>query len=122
MLYEVITVITSALISAGGTCEAVMVNGNPYPDLSPAVREVSVTACNKLIGCLLSAEEMADVLRKMRYGAEASGPDTVRVNIPCYRADIMHDWDVFEDVAIGYGFDNLETVLPRAPTLSYNFV
>ncbi|PWR71487.1 phenylalanine--tRNA ligase subunit beta [Methanospirillum lacunae] len=112
-----VKVITSALISAGGTCEAVLVNSKACPDLSPAERVISVAACNKLIGCNLSAKEMAEVLKKMRYGAEAAGSDTIRVNIPCYRADIMHDWDVFEDVAIGFGFDNLDTVLPRAPTL-----
>ena len=112
-----VKVITTALISAGGICESVRVNGKMCPDLTPAIREVSVPACNNLIGCTLSAREMADVLQKMRYGAEASGLDTVRVRVPCYRADIMHDWDIFEDVAIGYGFDNLDTALPPTPTM-----
>jgi len=112
-----VKVITTALISAGGTCEAVSINGKPCPDLAPSVREVSVAACNKLIGCSLTGPEIASVLQKMRYGAEASGPDTVTVRVPCYRADIMHDWDIFEDVAIGYGFDNLDTALPATPTL-----
>ncbi len=112
-----VKVITTALISAGGTCEAVRVNGISCPDLNPGIREISVSACNKLIGSSLSAEEMRDVLMKMRYGADVLSPDTIRVRIPCYRADIMHDWDVFEDVAIGYGFDNLDAALPRAPTL-----
>lgn len=112
-----VKVITTALISAGGTCEAVRINGTPCPDLNPAIREVSVSACNKLVGSALSAVDMASVLKKMRYGAEVSGPDTIRVQVPCYRADIMHDWDIFEDVAIGFGFDNLDAALPRAPTL-----
>lgn len=112
-----VKIITTALISAGGICEGVCINGKECPDLSPSVREVSVSACNKLIGCSLSADEMSVVLRTMRYGAEPVGPDTIEVRIPCYRADIMHDWDIFEDVAIGFGFDNLDTVLPRAPTL-----
>ncbi|HWQ66824.1 MAG TPA: phenylalanine--tRNA ligase subunit beta [Methanospirillum sp.] len=112
-----VKVITSALISAGGICETVMVNGRELPDLTPAIRDVSVTACNKLIGCSLDAVQMAAVLRKMRYGAEPTDSDTIRVRVPCYRADIMHDWDIFEDVAIGYGFDNLDTALPPTPTL-----
>lgn len=112
-----VKVLTAALISAGGTCEAVRVNGVSCPDLSPAIRDVQVSACNNLIGCTLSAQEMAGVLEKMRYGAEPISDEMVRVRVPCYRADIMHDWDIFEDVAIGYGFDNLDTVLPRAPTL-----
>ncbi|MFH0967788.1 MAG: phenylalanine--tRNA ligase subunit beta [Methanobacteriota archaeon] len=112
-----VKVITTALISAGGVCETVSINGNDCPDLSPTIREVSATACNNLIGCSLTPGEMADVLQKMRYGAEPTGPDTVRVRVPCYRADIMHDWDIFEDVAIGYGFDALDTALPPTSTL-----
>jgi phenylalanyl-tRNA synthetase beta chain len=112
-----VKVITTALISAGGTCESVRVNGKACPDLTPAVREISVTACNRLIGCSLTGQEIADVLGKMRYGAEPFGQDMVRVRVPCYRADIMHDWDIFEDVAIGFGYDNLDTALPPTPTL-----
>lgn len=112
-----VKVITTALISAGGTCESVRVNGKECPDLAPAIRDVSVAACNKLIGCTLTGPEMAEVLKKMRYGAQSTSTDTIRVQVPCYRADIMHDWDIFEDVAIGYGFDNLDTVLPATPTL-----
>lgn len=112
-----VKVITTALISAGGVCESVCINGRDSPDLSPTVREVSASASNNLIGCSLTPAEMAKVLQKMRYGAEPTGPDTVRVRVPCYRADIMHDWDIFEDVAIGYGFDNLDTALPPTSTL-----
>jgi phenylalanyl-tRNA synthetase beta chain len=112
-----VKVITTGLISAGAICEQVMVNGKPCPDLSPTIREVSVSACNALIGCQVSPDEMAEILKKMRYGAESAGPDTVRVRVPCYRADIMHDWDIFEDVAIGYGFDNLNFALPPTSTL-----
>ena len=40
----------------------------------------------------------------------------VRVQVPCYRADIMHDWDLFEDVAISYGYENFAVEVP--PTFS----
>ena len=31
----------------------------------------------------------------------------VRVSIPFYRTDILHPCDIAEDVAIGYGFNNI---------------
>jgi len=37
--------------------------------------------------------------------------------VPCYRADIMHDWDLFEDVAIAYGYDKLESHPPKTFTV-----
>jgi phenylalanyl-tRNA synthetase beta chain len=105
-------VLCTTLITAGGRCESVTVNGVVMPDLSPALRNINVTSCNKLLGTSFSADEIATILKKMRYGAEKSGDSTVSVRIPCYRADIMHEWDVYEDVAIGAGFGNLEAELP----------
>ena len=101
-------VLCTTLITAGGRCESVEVNGVVMPDLSPSLRNIDVPSCNRLLGTGFSAEEIADILEKMRYGAEKAGDTTVLVRIPCYRADIMHEWDVYEDVAIGAGFSNLD--------------
>jgi phenylalanyl-tRNA synthetase beta chain len=60
---------------------------------------------------------MAGLLRRMRFGAEPAGADKVKVQVPCYRADIMHDWDIIEDVAIAYGYDKLESQPPRTFTV-----
>ena len=105
-------VLCTTLITAGGRCETVTVGGTVMPDLAPAIRKIDVPSCNKLLGTSFSAEETAVILRKMRYGAEMTDDKTVVVRIPCYRADIMHEWDVFEDVAIGAGFASLEAELP----------
>jgi len=53
----------------------------------------------------------------MRFKATPEGTDRVRVEVPCYRADIMHDWDIFEDVAIGYGYENFDATLPETSTI-----
>jgi phenylalanyl-tRNA synthetase beta chain len=60
---------------------------------------------------------MGDLLGKMRFGAEPLDGDRVRVRVPCYRADILHDWDIYEDVAIAYGFDRFTPALPRVFTI-----
>jgi phenylalanyl-tRNA synthetase beta chain len=41
----------------------------------------------------------------------------VEVRVPAYRADIMHSWDIFEDAAKAYGYDNLEARLPQTVTV-----
>ena len=71
---------------------------------------------NKLIGFDLTAQELAECLERMRFGAIALGGE-VRVLVPAYRADIMHSWDIFEDAAKAYGFDRLEARLPRTVTV-----
>jgi phenylalanyl-tRNA synthetase beta chain len=109
-------IICTALAEAGATIESVDIDGTPYPDLSPVERIVSVDACCRLIGIDINGEEMAALLRKMRFGAEPLPDGTVRVLVPPYRADIMHDWDIFEDVAVAYGFDNIDAALPQTFT------
>ena len=97
--------------------ESVDIGGVQAPTLAPAERMVSVRECSRLLGIDLTAASMAELLRKMRFGAEPAGVDTVKVQVPCYRADIMHDWDLFEDVAIAYGYDRLESQPPKTFTV-----
>lgn len=109
-------IICTALAEAGATIENVEIDGVPYLDLRPAERVVRVADCNRLLGLGLDAEEMAGLLRRMRFGAEPLPGGRVRVLVPPYRADIMHDWDLFEDVAVAYGYDRFGAALPRTFT------
>ena len=38
------------------------------------------------------------------------------VLVPCYRVDIMHQVDIIEDVAIAYGYNNIEPTWRELPT------
>jgi len=100
-----VNIICTAMAGAGATVESLEINGIQTPTLAPAKRTVRVRECCDLIGVELTAKEMAELLEKMRFGAQPEGKDKVKVQVPCYRADIMHDWDIFEDVAIAYGYD-----------------
>ena len=103
-----VNIICTAMAEAGAKIESVTIDGAETPTLAPAERTVSVKECSRLLGIDLTAGEMAALLEKMRFGASPEGPDTVRVQVPCFRADIMHDWDIFEDVAIAYGYDEYQ--------------
>jgi phenylalanyl-tRNA synthetase beta chain len=100
-----VNIICTAMAETGATLESVNIDGVQTPTLLPAVRTVGVRECCDLIGVELSAIEIATLLERMRFGAQAFGTDKVNVQVPCYRADVMHDWDIFEDVAIAYGYD-----------------
>ncbi|MDK2973654.1 MAG: phenylalanyl-tRNA synthetase beta chain [Methanofollis sp.] len=109
-------IICTALAGAGATIESVSIDGVACPDLSPAERIVSPVDCARLLGLDLDAATMAALLRKMRFGAEPLPDGRVRVLVPPYRADIMHDRDLFEDVAVAYGYDHFDAVLPGTST------
>jgi phenylalanyl-tRNA synthetase beta chain len=112
-----VNIICTAMAEAGASIESVEIGGVQTPTLAPAERTVSVKECSRLLGVSLTAASMAELLRKMRFGAEAAGAEKVKVQVPCYRADIMHDWDLFEDVAIAYGYDRLESHPPKTFTV-----
>jgi phenylalanyl-tRNA synthetase beta chain len=111
-----VNILCTAFAETGATIESVTIEGCEVPTLAPTERIVRVEACNALLGLSLSGDEIAAHLRSMRYGARHVG-ETVQVQIPCYRADIMHDWDLFEDVGIAYGYERFTPALPPTPTV-----
>jgi len=112
-----VNILCTALAESGARVESVQIDGAAVPDLSPSERVVNLAECNALLGTNLSAAEAAALLEKMRFGAEPLGSDRIRVLVPCYRADIMHDWDIFEDVAIAYGYGAFKPELPPVCTI-----
>jgi phenylalanyl-tRNA synthetase beta chain len=111
-----VNILCTAFAETGATIESVTIGDCEIPTLAPSERTVRVQECNALLGLSLSGDEIAAHLRSMRYGARHTG-ETIRVQIPCYRADIMHDWDVFEDVGIAYGYERITPALPPTPTI-----
>ncbi len=112
-----VNILCTALADAGGRIESVEVNGTFIPTLAPTTRLVSARECSALLGIDVTPAELSLLLHRMRYSAEPAGDDKVRVTVPCYRADIMHDWDIFEDAAIAFGYENVRAELPPTFTI-----
>lgn len=120
MVYKALNIVVTSLAERGGMVEGVQVRRSEgsfiSPNLAPSRRTVSIDEANGLIGFNLSAEELKDCLERMRFGANALGRN-VEVQVPAYRADIMHSWDIFEDAAKAYGYDKLAAELPKTVTV-----
>lgn len=104
---SVVNIVASSLAERGGRICSVEVDGAPkdhYPDLGSRSRTVSLEACRRFVGIEMTPDEAVGCLNRMGMGAEVSG-DGLTAHIPAWRMDIMHDVDIFEDVAIGYGFE-----------------
>lgn len=101
-------IVATALAERGGRIESVIMHDGDdvfrSPDLTPEVRRFSVAACDRFLGRDLGPENTVECLRRMGLDAVADG-DVVTVSIPSVRLDIMHDVDIYEDVATGFGFD-----------------
>jgi len=117
-----LNIITTSFAESGATIQTME---NIYqdetlirPDLTPKERTVSVKNAVKLIGIPLTAEVVAESLKKVRFDATVVDEDTVKVLIPPYRADILHEVDIIENVAIGYCFRKIEPELPQVATVA----
>jgi phenylalanyl-tRNA synthetase beta chain len=115
-----LNIILTAMAERGGEIRSVTTiyadRAVETPDLTPRKKELSLKRTNSLLGLSLSPSEAVACLRRMRMDAEARG-DTLVLQIPAYRTDILHEVDLMEDVAIGYGFEKVEPLLPRHITL-----
>ncbi|PGH08359.1 phenylalanine-tRNA ligase, beta subunit [Blastomyces parvus] len=84
------------------------------PNLTPRPTQASVSYINQCCGLSLSAKEICNLLKRMSYFAEPSttSSDLVDVQVPVTRADVLHQADIMEDVAIAYGFNELPRSFP----------
>lgn len=85
------------------------------PDLSPREMEAEVAYINECCGLELSPEEQCKLLTRMGLHATPSKQDSkmLDVAVPITRADILHQADIMEDVAVAYGFNNLPRFYPN---------
>ncbi len=115
-----LNIVTSALSERGGeiySTEVVYSNKKSItPNFNPYKKKLSIKYTNKILGSEFKASEIKKALKRMGHTVKKMNNDAVEVEIPSYRADILHEIDLIEDVAIGYGYDNFETNLPKGLT------
>jgi phenylalanyl-tRNA synthetase beta chain len=121
-----VNLVTLALIDRGGKAYAATVRYPDVafyavkrvvtPDFSSRRMELSVGYANQVLGLQLSAERMAECLSIAGFGVEKVAGDKVSVLVPCHRVDVMHPVDLVEDIAIAYGYNNIEPLWRELPT------
>ena len=72
------------------------------PDCKTMSFKLDFKKVSEVIGVKLSAPQIKKLLEKFRYGLKGN-----KVEVPCYRQDIMDQVDIIEDIAIAYGYKNI---------------
>lgn len=120
---DTLAVFVSSMRELGGKIESVKIlysnRSIDTPELSPKEIEIRPEYVKKITGLNLSQKEIVEFLERMRHDASpetSSGSDgKVKVKVPAYRTDIMHEVDLIEDIAIAYGYHRIE------PGLSFTY-
>ena len=84
------------------------------PDLTPRETQAEVDYINECCGLNLTPQQICKMLTRMSYHARPSSSDSnlIDVAIPPTRADVLHQADIMEDVAVAYGFNKLPRSFP----------
>ncbi|KAH6890362.1 hypothetical protein B0T10DRAFT_316956 [Thelonectria olida] len=85
------------------------------PTLKPRLFDVEIDYLNSCTGLNESTESLCKLLSKMAYTCQQSDKDSniLQVTIPPTRADVLHQCDVMEDLAVCYGYNNLPRTAPN---------
>jgi len=85
------------------------------PQLETKTMQIRLEDINNLLGFKLASEELPELLERARYGFAKVQKSVLTLRIPSYRIDIMHPVDVFEDIAIAYGYNKIKPRWQRLP-------
>ncbi|MFP4423921.1 MAG: phenylalanine--tRNA ligase subunit beta [Candidatus Woesearchaeota archaeon] len=116
ILSRCLNIIVTAFADMGGEIQALTLKypeeNHVTPDLRPSKHEFDLEYVNRRLGLSLGLEEAKELLERMGYGFEDGN-----VLVPAYRTDIMHMVDFVEDIAIAYGYENFDVVIPERGTV-----
>ena len=115
---DMLSVVATMLQAAGFTLESLNITGakNASPKLEPRKISVSSSLINQSLGLNLNVPKIISSLKKSRLDASAKGNNII-CNVPPYRFDIFGPMDLVEEVALGYGIENLTPLLSPSETL-----
>ena len=83
------------------------------PERKPV--DVRTSRVNHLLGTEIDSVEIADILRSIGFGVEASGePDVWAVTVPTFRPDTVSETDVIEEIARHHGYSRIPNRLPTS--------
>ena len=114
---QILNIVVCNTVERSGKILTVKVSGKKTPDLEPKGIGVNVSEIDSLLGLDLSEKDVAEILERMRYKIIKFRGGKIEILIPPYRTDILHIIDVVEDVAIGYGYNNIQPILPKIATI-----
>lgn len=115
ILKKCLNIIVTTLIDMGGVAYEMELGYQKKeitPNLTPVKMKLSIQNTNNLLGLNLNEKEIKESLEKMGHNYLKGN-----VEIPSTRTDILHEVDIIEDIAIGYGYEKFIPEIPRISTI-----
>lgn len=114
---QVLNILVCNIAERGGKILTIKVSNKKTPDLEPYKTVLDTESVDKLLGFGLNENQIEEILKRMRYDVRRMKAGKMEIEVPPYRSDILHSVDLIEDIAIGYGYNNIRPVLPKIATI-----
>jgi len=105
---QAVNILAAALADRGGKVQSVKMNSREYLVLREKKMKLPCAAAQTLLGVKLSTKQAADSLRMLGYRISGT-----QVFVPGYRADVIHEVDLIEDIAIALDYNSITPTLPN---------
>ncbi len=118
-------IVTLALIDRGGKAYSATVHyakekqAITTPNFESHSMHLNVEFVNNVLGIRLTTRHIAQLILKAGFNVESINHDRIKVQIPCYRIDVMHPVDLVEDIAIAYGYNKFKPLWRALTTTGY---
>ncbi|MBU2612678.1 MAG: phenylalanine--tRNA ligase subunit beta [Nanoarchaeota archaeon] len=112
ILEKALTIIVTNLAEMGGDIYQIKVKDKITPSFKSEKMPLSLDKTNKILGLKINEKTLKKLIEKMGHNYTNG-----KVEIPPWRTDILHEIDLIEDVAIAYGYDNFEPLIPKVSTI-----
>ena len=115
---DMLSVVVAILQMAGFEMSQLTISGakNSTPKLNSKIIQYDMKLTEQILGISLSPSAMVNSLKKCRLDAIQKGK-RIQCTIPRHRFDIFGPMDIVEEIALGYGIENLEPKLSPSNTL-----
>lgn len=105
---EIATKLLIYFFSFVGIPQKVYLNDEEVPKIENEIVRIKRSEVEKFLGIKLSVADIKNLLERMGYECITLNEEDIDVVVPFYRVDILHKYDIFEDIAIAYGYNNIE--------------
>ena len=115
---DMLSVVVAILQMAGFEIIQLTISGgkNSTPRLNSRKIQYDTRLTEQILGLNISTSAMASSLKKCRLDAIQKGTK-IQCTIPRYRFDVFGPMDIVEEIALGYGIDNLTPKLSPSQKL-----
>ncbi|MDI9643589.1 MAG: phenylalanine--tRNA ligase subunit beta, partial [Candidatus Verstraetearchaeota archaeon] len=115
-----LNIMTTSALERGGLLQSVEIRypkeSKTTPELKETIEKVSLSTVRSVSGMEFTQEELRILLKRMGHKPEVLGKDLLSVNVPPYRVDVIHEYDLIEDIIISYGLNKIGSEQPKVLT------